>query len=59
MMFWSIPRLPKLPPSDAPHLLDAYRVVAQRPAPGGTIAQGVMVGRGFRPTPLRLTVVPR
>lgn len=58
-MFWAIPRLPALPASDAPHLFDAYRVVAQQPRPGGTIVQGVMVGRGFRPTPLTLTVVPR
>ena len=26
-MFWAIPELPALPPSDAPHLFDAYRVV--------------------------------
>jgi hypothetical protein len=58
-MFWAIPRLPPLPASNAPHLLDAYKVVAQRPRPGGTIEQGVMVGRGFRPTPLTLTVTPR
>jgi hypothetical protein len=58
-MFWDIPRVTPLSPSSAPHLLDAYRVVAQRPRPGGVIAQGVMIGHGFRPTPLTLTVVPR
>lgn len=58
-MFWSVPQLPPLTSSKAPHLYDGYRVVAQRPKPGETIVQGVMVGRGFRPTPLTLTVVPR
>lgn len=58
-MFWSIPSLPVLQASDAPHLFDAYRVVAQQPKPGETIAQGVMVGQGFRPTPLTLTVVQK
>ncbi len=58
-MYWAIPKLPALPPSTAQHLFDAYRVVSQLPRPGGTIRQGVMVGRGFRPTPLTLTVTPR
>jgi beta-lactam-binding protein with PASTA domain len=58
-MFWSIPNLPVLQASDAPHLFDAYRVVAQQPKPGGTITQGVMVGQGFKPTPLTLTVVQK
>ena len=58
-MFWAVPHLQPLPPSSAQHLLDAYRIVGQYPRPGGTIVQGVMVGRGFRPTPLTLTVVPR
>jgi hypothetical protein len=57
-MFWAIPRLPPLPASNAPHLLDAYTVVAQQPRPGRTIIQGVMVGRGFRPTQLTITVAP-
>jgi hypothetical protein len=56
-MFWSIPELPALKASNAPHLFDAYRVTAQQPKPGGTIVQGVMVGRGFKPTPLTLSVV--
>jgi beta-lactam-binding protein with PASTA domain len=56
-MFWAIPRVPALPSSDAPRLFDAYRVVSQLPEPGGRIVQGVMVGRGFKPTPLTLTVV--
>jgi hypothetical protein len=56
-MFWSIPELPALKASDAPHLFDAYRVTAQRPKPGRTIVQGVMVGRAFKPTPLTLSVV--
>ncbi len=58
-MFWAIPKLPALRASNAPHLFAAYRVVAQQPKPGGAIVQGVMVGRGFKPTPLTLTVVPR
>lgn len=58
-MFWAIPKLPALPASNEPHLFDAYRIVGQQPKPGGTIVQGVMVGRGFRPTPLTLTVVRR
>jgi hypothetical protein len=58
-MFWSIPDLPVLEASDARHLFDAYGVVAQQPKPGGTIVQGVMVGHGFKPTPLTLTVVRR
>jgi hypothetical protein len=41
---------------NVPHLFDAYRVVTQRPEPGATIAQGVRVGAGFKPTPLVLTV---
>ena len=53
------PKLPALHASNAPHLFAAYRVVAQQPKPGGTIVQGVMVGRGFKPTPLTLTVVPK
>jgi hypothetical protein len=55
-MFWAIPHVPALPSSDAAHLFDAYRVVSQLPKPGGTIVQGVMVGRGFKPTPLTLAV---
>lgn len=58
-MFWAIPKLPTLRASDAPHLFDAYRVVAQQPKPGGTIVQGVMIGHGFKPTPLTLTLVRR
>ena len=57
-MFWSIPRLPALAASSARTLFDAYRVTAQVPAPGGTLGQGVIVGRGFRPTPLTLTLQP-
>lgn len=56
-MFWAIPRLPALPASSAKHLFDAYRVVEQQPKPGMTIGQGVKVGKGFKPTPLTLTVV--
>jgi len=56
-MFWAIPKLPALPASRAQHLLDAYRIVAQQPKPGGTIVQGVMIGPGFKPTPLTLIVV--
>lgn len=56
-MYWAIPKLPTLQASDAPHLFEAYRVVAQQPKPRGTIVQGVMVGHGFRPTPLTLSVV--
>jgi hypothetical protein len=55
-MFWSIPELPALKASDAQHLFDAYRVAAQQPKPGGPITQGVMVGHGFKPTPLILSV---
>lgn len=58
-MFWAIPNLPALPASSEPHLFDAYRIVGQQPRSGGTIVQGVMVGKGFRPTPLTLTVVLR
>ena len=58
-MYWAIPHLPALAGSTAPSLFAAYRVVAQSPRPGARLAQGVMVGKGFRPTPLTLTVVPR
>lgn len=58
-MFWAVPALPALSSSSAPHLFDAYRVVAQQPKPGGTIVQGVMVGSGFKPTPLTLTVAAK
>ena len=58
-MFWAIPHLQPLPPSSAQHLLTAYRIVGQYPQAGGAIVQGVMVGRGFRPTPLTVTVAPR
>jgi hypothetical protein len=56
-MFWSVPKLPALPASTAPHLFDAYRIVGQEPSPQSTIVQGIRVGQGFRPTPLTLTVV--
>ncbi|HEV7564927.1 MAG TPA: hypothetical protein VGO31_03085 [Microbacteriaceae bacterium] len=55
-MFWSIPELPALKASDAPHLFDAYRVTAQHPKPGGTIMQGVMVAHAFKPTPFTFSV---
>lgn len=55
-MFWSIPALPVLPASNAPTLFAAYRVTAQTPKPGETIVQGIMVGKGFRPTPLTLAL---
>lgn len=58
-MFWAIPILPALPASSAPDLFDAYRIVGQQPKPGGTIVQGVMVGKGFKPTPLTLSVTRR
>jgi len=58
-MYWAIPHLPPLAGSTAPSLFAAYRVTAQAPRPGAALAEGVMVGRGFRPTPLTLTVVPR
>jgi hypothetical protein len=32
-MFWAVRDLPPLPAGDAPHLLDNYLVVRQRPAP--------------------------
>lgn len=57
-MFWSIPRLPPLAASDARSLFAAYTVTSQTPKPGATIAQGIMVGRSFRPTPLTLTLKP-
>lgn len=57
-MFWAIPHLPALESSSAPHLFDAYRVVAQQPRPGGTIRQGVSIRRSYHPTPLTLTVTP-
>jgi hypothetical protein len=55
-MFWELRDVPALHAGDAPHLLDAYVVTAQRPRPGGTIVQGVRAGASFRPTPLTLTV---
>lgn len=54
-MYWSVRTVP-LPASSAPTLFAAYRVTSQSPTPGGTIVQGVMVGKGFRPTPLTLTL---
>jgi len=57
-MYWAVD-LPPITASEAPHLLDAYGIVGQRPRPGGTIVQGVRVGHGFRPTPLTLTVTPK
>jgi hypothetical protein len=57
-MFWSIPRLTPLPASDARTLFAAYRVTSQAPKSGKTIVQGIMIGRGFKPTPLSLTVHP-
>ena len=56
-LFWAIPRLPALSGSTAPTLFGAYRVVAQSPPAGRLLRPGVMVGRGFRPTPLTLRVV--
>ncbi|MDE3191996.1 MAG: PASTA domain-containing protein [Acidobacteriota bacterium] len=55
-MYWSIPAIPTLPASSAPTLFAAYRVTSQTPKPGGTIVQGIMIGKGFRPTPLTLTL---
>jgi hypothetical protein len=57
-MFWSISRLPALPASRAPTLFAAYRVTLQAPRPGKMIVQGIMVGQGFKPTPLRLALQP-
>lgn len=57
-MFWSIPHVPSLPASDARTFFAAYRVTAQAPRPGNTIVQGIMIGEGFKPTPLTLTVRP-
>lgn len=58
-MFWAVTALPPLPPSTAPHLLDAYRIVDQRPRAGATLGQGVLSAESFTVTPLTLTVVPR
>jgi hypothetical protein len=55
-MFWSIPHVPPLPASDARSFFAAYRVTTQAPRPGKTIVQGVMIGEGFKPTPLTLTL---
>jgi hypothetical protein len=55
-VLWALADLPALHAGDATALYDAYSVDAQTPRPGGTIVQGVRVGRGFRPTPLTLTV---
>jgi hypothetical protein len=55
-MYWAIPTLPAAGPSDADHLFDQYRITEQQPRPGATIRQGVREGRGFKPTPLTLTV---
>lgn len=55
-LYWSIPHLPALAPSEAPELLDNYRVTAQEPEPGSTLYQGFFLGRGYHPTPLTLTV---
>jgi beta-lactam-binding protein with PASTA domain len=56
-MYWAVD-LPPITASEAPHLLDAYSIVGQQPRPGDTIAQGVTVAHGFRPTPLTLTLTP-
>jgi hypothetical protein len=58
-MFWSIPQLPTEVAGMQPHLLDAYRIVGQRPGEGQPIRQGVRIRDGFRPTPLTLIVVQR
>jgi len=58
-MFWSIPKLPALPASTAPHMFAAYRIVGQQPKPHHTIGQGVLSGRGYRVTPLTLRVVAK
>ena len=57
-MFWSIPRLPALPASGAQTLFAAYRVTSQAPKPGKMIVQGIMIGEGFKPTPLTLALQP-
>lgn len=57
-MFWSIPRLPALPASHAQTLFAAYRVTSQAPRPGKVIVQGIMIGEGFKPTPLTLALQP-
>jgi beta-lactam-binding protein with PASTA domain len=57
-MFWSIPRLPVLPASHAQTPFAAYRVTSQTPRPGKMIVQGIMIGQGFKPTPLTLALQP-
>jgi hypothetical protein len=57
-MFWSIPQLPALPASNAQTLFAAYRVTSQAPRPGAKIVQGIMIGEGFKPTPLTLALQP-
>jgi beta-lactam-binding protein with PASTA domain len=56
-LFWKIAVVPPLPPSDEPHLLDAYVVTGQRPAPGSELARGILhKGGGYQPTPVALFV---
>jgi beta-lactam-binding protein with PASTA domain len=57
-MYWAVDLSP-ITASEAPHLLDAYGILSQQPRAGATITQGVTVGRGFRPTPLTLTLTPK
>ena len=45
--------LPALDAGDAPSFFENFRVIRQQPAPGATLAPGVRVGQGFRPTPIR------
>jgi hypothetical protein len=39
-------------------LFAAYRVTSQAPRPGRMIVQGIMIGEGFKPTPLTLALQP-
>ncbi|MGH3118782.1 MAG: hypothetical protein ACRDQ2_17040, partial [Gaiellales bacterium] len=50
-LYFDLPELPPLPPSSAPHLLDADHVNWQRPEPGVQQRTGVLEGRAFRVTP--------
>ena len=57
-MYWSIPQLPALPASHSQTLFAAYRVTSQAPRAGKMIVQGIMIGEGFKPTPLTLALQP-
>lgn len=62
-LFWEARKLPELPASNRPRLVDNYRVIRQKPGPGTTLRRGVFRWRlnegTYRPTSIVVAAVTR